>query len=1202
MPDGCQVGAGQPPASAIPGNIGIVKAKVMVWDHDPMMARSAQDLSFSFHNDLPIDIQKTIPNLQIENGVAFLKPQYIMHDMFVATFNKVNPPSMAGSTGLDFVGSPESGVGQDARDKMPGGKIYKANGVLDTIEIKQANGTVEKILRGDIRTGRDKFPHQLWIYIGSLLKGGVPVHPSEYNKNLSDAQAAFGLLAQRNGVTFSQGDGVKYTITELQSAPKWDYMLVKRDGVESVCPVMVSKQVPDLTSPVHWTLEKFAPLWRGEDFFVSVIIGDKQPDAAVDPFSADDIVDTNWPEYKYLLYYPATLPDGWQDGVSNEAFAVIEENDQGGLVGNGNLARKQYWWRYKTYILIEIGVGNPDHNYFIDICEGRNPRFLHLGEEWDNIHRPFTNKLDPNDFKFMKKCRVLSECPFVSSDELFKQKNFRVIVRNNLGRLVVTFEGYEDYPWIITRLDNEAVGSEYVKQTVPMIVPSSKMRIHGGNISCAINFSPTSYTPSASVVFADRQIETYSKGNRFSVQDNFYLTFSHMCPFRTGQNSSNQPTLSSSIFGTNSPISKYIGYDCDAAFVTEIHRGSPVDVGIYAKLHGQFGIIGKGYVYSEEKDSKGITKTTQRCWLSKSHTLSLSIQGDISQILTTSTTDADGHVITSPSSQFDVIVKFDAGHIKIPKESYVSNGDIQIDAKPADCFFTNVVTPIATSWRMVVPGDGKVFQGQVNSFDIAPLVNHIHDSWNAEDYSTVNHEMQIRCYIPDVVPTGENPLDNNNVTRTVDQQNLLALGQSLLSLRKQAFYVTVSYWWENGIGMRDVIGSELQRGGKTPGESGLLVAMTGIAYGGSVETSNNKTYMDFTVKDYMSILEKQYILNSPFFDGVSDVSAILELVKMAGFDTNDQITESKINRGPLSYLQKAIKIQEGDGQTKEFNFNGDIVRCKPYDLPGKYADLADPAVRFQNGESYESALKHMAKLSGKTIYFDRFGVLRVENIPTVDAAFAGGKSLVFWPVFDFVTSPLPLSEANPNSELSAYKFTFDPAVHAAHLVYEAVQTSHAVEDCVNQIGITSAGNEIKLPDGSVVGGLIVEGHTFYDQITNPKVEGFLGFKKPFYQSNGVFGDLESVRNTLKSYAKMKYPPFNISFQTYGVPGLKALDIITVNNNLCYITEISHEIDPEQNRWWMNCTGVWLKNFNETLTFANTSFTQIGTTTTTEVAQ
>ena len=164
----------------------------------------------------------------------------------------------------------------------------------------------------------------------------------------------------------------------------------------------------------------------------------------------------------------------------------------------------------------------------------------------------------------------------------------------------------------------------------------------------------------------------------------------------------------------------------------------------------------------------------------------------------------------------------------------------------------------------------------------------------------------------------------------------------------------------------------------------------------------------------------------------------------------------------------------------------------------------------------------------------------------------------FKPVFDFVTSPFPLkNKATEDSgnvfglEASEF-FEFDPNLHASHLVYNVIRYSRSVEDAVNQIVLLTASNDLLLPDGSRGGGFIVEGFTFFEQIWNPESEGFFGYRKPFYQAEGAFGDLQGIRKVMAHYAKMKYPPATISFETFGVLGLKALDIITLDDNLFYI--------------------------------------------------
>ena len=344
--------------------------------------------------------------------------------------------------------------------------------------------------------------------------------------------------------------------------------------------------------------------------------------------------------------------------------------------------------------------------------------------------------------------------------------------------------------------------------------------------------------------------------------------------------------------------------------------------------------------------------------------------------------------------------------------------------------------------------------------------------------------------------------------------------------------------------------------------------------------------MSFAIKDYMSVLENQFIFNSPFFDGVQDVQAVYELAKLAGFaDESDQARG--IERKPLGYLRKVMDDGDRVGE-RLFTYNGEKSRSERYDLKGTYSSLAEPAMKFQNGETYESAVKRIAQMGGKVVYFDRWGVLRMETPAALVAAHSSANDdIEFIPVFDFITTPIVRSSNIPDPGENNTEFSFDPWVHAAHLVYNSVTYQRSVEECTNQIVILSASNSIKRADGSTTGGFIIEGYTFFDQMWKPESEGFIGYRKPLYQSEGAFGSVESVRNAISTYAKFKFPPVIMSFETYGVPGLKALDIITLDGNLAYITEISHELDPATNRWWMNLTAEWLKPFKGELGFLET---------------
>ncbi len=1152
----CDVSGTQAFASSVSGNIGTLRSKVLIWDHDPLLARPHQQLSFALNKLAFSQMPKKPTGITTQVGAAFLNPLFIPHHMFVGTFFKdVGSKADGEIVNLDLVGT-ESEV----KDWLPGGEIYNTNGGLGSREVQifdpfqNTTVTVQQII--DIFGGKDAFPHQLWLYTGSLLRSGVLIHPSEYATSIDNIKA---IAALRTAT--SETDDV-ITVPQIQAAPRWRYSRVKSNGINAFSPHMETKQTPDSRAAVHWTLEKFAPLWQGEDFAIIVDKGSKRTDESTDNLETADL--TNIPQYLPLMFNMPTENELVQ-GISNEAFFIPPKDDV-----KEDTGRKAFWWKHKTYILIEIGANHPRHNYFIEIVKGRNPRFLHLGEEWDHPDRLGGGELEQDGWRFIRKCRVLSVYDGVSGDALFERNDFSVYVRNQLGRIVVTFQGHEDNPWVITRQDNIPNKFDFSKQLGPMVVPAAKIKIHGGNISTTINFSPVQYIEEDTIRFDNREADTQGAKN-----EDLYMTFSSM---------------GSSIKHTSTELKRQffldprlgfgkVGYlDIDAHTTLESNKNTFVTIPVYEKLDAQFRKQGKGWVFEGPTSAVGDDRLTEEqkkirrlfgphhlglgLIPGREHKLEIVNLKDPGSSFRYGLTDDDGaanYPYKDFVSQWDVGIRFKAGSVVMPVPE-APDITVSLSAEPKE--FINYVTPICGSWRLLVLAGGKPIEDNIDTpLDISELVTSIRDSWSAEGYTTMNHEMQITAYIPLGIPIGGDP----DVSQQASQPDLHSLGQDLLKLHNQNFYLSISYWWEDGIGHRDVIGNKLGRGNVKPENSDMLIQMTGIAWGAEVERVNNRLWMHFTVKDYMSILKNQFIFNSPFFDAVTDTIAIYELAKMCHLDDNKQKRQG-VDRRVLGFLQNVIENVQRRGDNK-FIYNGEQSRVRRYDLPGSFADLANPAVKFQDGETYESAMKKIAAMAGNVLYFDRWGVLRYETSPAFEAAFQSAENrLEFEPVFDFRTSPFRVAAADPGAQQND-RFIFDPDKHAAHLVYNTVKYSRSVEDCINQIVLLSVSTEEKLADGSIVSGFIIEGYTFFDQIWDPSVEGWIGFRKPFYQSNGVFGGIEGVRNGVRHYARMKFPPASITFETYGVP-LRANDIIQVNGETARVVKVNQTIGAEKNQWWM----------------------------------
>jgi len=1262
----------QPPASGAPGNIGVVNAQVLIWDHDPMLTRPDQHRSFGFKGADPkmSDWPTSQADIQYILNNAHLTPLYNLHDMFLATRR---PPGFDGPSGftnpngrtvteinpaLDILGSNEcGGAGSEAQARLPGGSEYEAPEPFNSSGEAVSDLVDGEQVARDQYTGMTIFPHQLWLHVGSIFRPEVLVHPSEYDKDLNEVFTVQQLKAGVGADRVPQ----PLTLEEIQAAPKWDYTKFFDSGRATYWPTMISKQVPDSKFPVHWSIEKFTPLWQGEDFHITVAKGDKNLDEGLITSNLFDNPNTYWPagQYQYLVHdvtkaseYGAPMPAEsgemtsgtealpqykWVDGLSNQAFLghVAQGIDPYEATGSESATsealkavKRQYHWSYKAYILIEIGIGNPNHHYFIELVKGRTPRFLHLGEQWDHPDALSgsasgeISELDPSRYGYVKMCRVLSEYMRVTCNELFQRSDFRISVRNHLGKLVITFEGAEEDPWIIDRRDwvkgNDIKGEE---RQIPCVVPSGYMRIHGGNISCSVNFTPMTYIPVATEEFRDIQPDTgVARGE--DINDSIYLTFAHMGNSKRFRNDSfrRSGTFSDSRWGPQETVP--MGYTCDAKHVKEYHQNRQTNnIDLHRNFPKQYQQYGKGYTYEVARDSELsplrdpdtgeliLPEISDDAILNPHRLDIVNLEGEGQQFRENIAGTRLGEMFPDQAefmSVWNAGVQFTAGDIKMPlpvgeyvdaRASGLRTSEVTIDRDPTRNYgirpIMHVLTPIATSWHMKIFGGGKV-QGSPESrtsrgsfmMDVSPLVTNIKDGWSADGYSSINHEATLRCYLP-IGP----PIHDKAFGTQYGQ-----LAQNLFSLHNKHFFVTIKYWWQDGVGRRNVNmtngGANARRGIERRGppddlDSYHLCQMTGIATQSQFERTANRLFMTITVKDYTYILENQFIFNSPFFDGMDDVTVIWELAKLAGMDDDvegDRFVTSPIDRRPLQAVRKGMTDRRDIGNSRyEYSHNGERIRCLRYTLPGTYASLAKPVWRFDNGNDFLSSMRKVAVKAGKCLYFDRFGILRFETIPAIEAVFSTSATPDHEVAFHFRTTPLDIGGAD-EGHATTTPFIFDPDSHMAHLVKGTVRWSRSVQDCVNQIVLLTATNEYERSDGTPIGGIGGTSHTFYKQIFYLDEEGFIGFKKPFYQSDGVFGSLTALRRTLRHYAKRKYPPYSVSFEAYGVPCLKALDIITVDDAYFYITEINHDIDMSKNSWEMTINAEWLKPYQDTMCF------------------
>ena len=85
----------------------------------------------------------------------------------------------------------------------------------------------------------------------------------------------------------------------------------------------------------------------------------------------------------------------------------------------------------------------------------------------------------------------------------------------------------------------------------------------------------------------------------------------------------------------------------------------------------------------------------------------------------------------------------------------------------------------------MVLGGGKVVKNEMRE-DVSLFVDSISDGWTIEDgYTALNHESKLTMYLP--VSTGSSGLEEKVA--------------KILTLIDKMFFVSISYWWEKGMGL-----------------------------------------------------------------------------------------------------------------------------------------------------------------------------------------------------------------------------------------------------------------------------------------------------------------------------------------------------------------------------------------------------------------
>lgn len=966
----------------------------------------------------------------------------------------------------------------------------------------------------------------------------------------------------------------KKNATSCQELARWQYELVTANSGFSTDTdgpyVLMPKQIAGTTCSgygVHWRLVKQTPLFRGEDFFVEFY---RRARAVDIPQAIKEQTNNSFMNKPFVLKEYAALDTKNTEseeidngcGSKGKLFknrGVVKYTDNGLKIANNT----NYEFRDQAYYVIEIGHKHPEHNYFLIFTQRGNPICVRLEKGASILVSEYADGQNVESNSPSRGSRITGR-------QIIESDWCRVTVRNHLGDFHVTFEGpgFKSTPWIIHRVDTEKVKSKVTNKTITkpkpvhVFVPHAPITLWGGNMNSGFMFGVLQY----------ENISMESNGGAIKVASTPGITF-RCPPIPDAQAQAlvncNKTIITNTNAAPNAPkkISETDKQNCFSLPYGCRHKYS-----LTATDEKVENFSGK-YFFTQDAQ--------KFAWPVRSvmdiHELKANIFADgtfftkgrtykelsVKNGGTASTIKVDcGPIIRDDSARaglFWLNVTLLAGSYKFDKNA--KEFDIELDTeeigknknrpknRPSQTTFTNYddgddenaswlipdcITPVLTTIRLEAdPND--VPRWSVAAHDVSEHVLEFSDCWSAQDFFKIEHSGTIKFLL------NEGAKYTNNQT------------EYLFSLADKAFYIEI---WAR---YRDP--NSNANGCNYSLEKGFYKLFTGIVFGGTINWEMGSLVMDCQINDYSKILQDMLFFNSPFYDGVRDINAVNEILRMAGFRNTS-------NDDPGILVKKFSQYQD---QQMHFGIgpDGRLVPVGIYILPSAYSKLSQPFFKFNDGDKFYDAIMKMAQRGGKCFFFDSFGVAHYESyfdfsvvgvMSGIDKEMLGGKppECVNGKVTDN-------SEQVQGQDLALWWYTTNPNYSIGQMAYNSVRYQRAVSDVYNHVKIMT-----NTPDFEII---------FADDLDwastdDPSQEGFIGYLKTVFQKDGIFGSMEAARNIINFYKAMRRPPLVINFESYGLP-VRALDTIVFDGQLARIMKVDSTINPKENKWWNNIEAEWL---------------------------
>ena len=515
----------------------------------------------------------------------------------------------------------------------------------------------------------------------------------------------------------------------------------------------------------------------------------------------------------------------------------------------------------------------------------------------------------------------------------------------------------------------------------------------------------------------------------------------------------------------------------------------------------------------------------------------------------------------------------------------------------------NFCRPILFSYSLLIrEDDGPAVD--VSPVNISSLVRSFRETWTRADRHSIQHTGDLTLYIPKNIPNSvfSHNVVSSNLSGATQYGDSVSFGGNLqefiMGLQDKQFFIRIYLGRflnseSDNASQYDPLHPYFDGGVTnvaTQEAENPFLSFTGLC--NQVDYTIKDSYIEVTMRlqDYKKILDDTIFLNSAFYDAVRDYNAVYDVLSQCGLRSSGaDAIEGDLPLDLLSImLSKETNIESTDGVP--FVWKGNTYYYFNYILPGAYDTLNSPKFKPALGSNVSSFVDNIAQISGKTFFFDRFGIAHfdippdeIEYLNSNSSRRHNSSSSVWNPkikykhasddeIWDFYTSI-------DYKKFNSPKFKIWNVISANNFKF-----NKKVSDIFNEIRVISTSPDMKL---------MLMAHTNINSIYDPTSPGFLGYRKIFLQQNGVFGSKEALEKILNYYTMFFNPPLFCSFTVPGRVGVMPNQFFRLHHSsysvedkegnptkisayiVGIITDVTNSIDKSNNTWTTDITGRYM---------------------------